>query len=187
MWSCNWLFPSCSARQAVDYQHPTEPAQVRQPLCGRLLLQHVPGIQLIATRDHYLELTTDCYFTSTRQFQCHTQNVEVNLIFDLLGSKGEGGGEGRKGRRPTSPQWQPHWNTWILHSYPGNQSFPLFNIAALHVNLSWNDSSFLSFQFENSLGKLQVVTVKAPRQIIDVGVVSSLTSDNHGTCSVASS
>ena len=26
-------------------------------------------------------------------------------------------------------------------------------------------------QFENSLGKLQVVTVKAPRQIIDVGVV----------------
>ena len=30
----------------------------------------------------------------------------------------------------------------------------------------------ISAQFENSLGKLQAVTVKAPRQIIDVGVVS---------------
>ena len=31
---------------------------------------------------------------------------------------------------------------------------------------------YISSQFENSLGKLQAVTVKAPRQIIDVGVVS---------------
>jgi len=31
-------------------------------------------------------------------------------------------------------------------------------------------------QFENSLGKLQVVTVKAPRQIIDVGIVRSVES-----------
>ena len=34
-------------------------------------------------------------------------------------------------------------------------------------------SSYIPTQFENSLGKLQVVTVKAPRQIIDVGVVRS--------------
>ena len=32
--------------------------------------------------------------------------------------------------------------------------------------------TYISSQFENSLGKLQAVTVKAPRQIIDVGVVS---------------
>ena len=32
--------------------------------------------------------------------------------------------------------------------------------------------NFFPSQFENSLGKLQAVTVKAPRQIIDVGVVS---------------
>ena len=31
--------------------------------------------------------------------------------------------------------------------------------------------SYTPAQFENSLGKLQCVTVKAPRQIIDVGVV----------------
>ena len=34
-------------------------------------------------------------------------------------------------------------------------------------------TSYTPTQFENSLGKLQVVTVKAPRQIIDVGVVRS--------------
>jgi len=35
------------------------------------------------------------------------------------------------------------------------------------------ENSYIPMQFENSLGKLQVVTVKAPRQIIDVGVVRS--------------
>jgi len=33
------------------------------------------------------------------------------------------------------------------------------------------DQEYIPTQFSNSLGKLQVVTVKAPRQIIDVGVV----------------
>ena len=33
------------------------------------------------------------------------------------------------------------------------------------------NTSYTPAQFENSLGKLQCVTVKAPRQIIDVGVV----------------
>ena len=43
--------------------------------------------------------------------------------------------------------------------------------------------TYFSFQFENSLGKLQVVTVKAPRQIIDVGVVSSIIIRIHlGVC-----
>ena len=39
------------------------------------------------------------------------------------------------------------------------------------LNESMDHSSYTPTQFENSLGKLQVVTVKAPRQIIDVGVV----------------
>jgi len=38
---------------------------------------------------------------------------------------------------------------------------------------SHQENSYIPMQFENSLGKLQVVTVKAPRQIIDVGVVRS--------------
>jgi len=41
----------------------------------------------------------------------------------------------------------------------------------LLLNESMDHSSYTPTQFENSLGKLQVVTVKAPRQIIDVGVV----------------
>eukprot|EP00090_Calanus_glacialis_P045213 TRINITY_DN8250_c0_g1_i1.p1 TRINITY_DN8250_c0_g1~~TRINITY_DN8250_c0_g1_i1.p1 ORF type:complete len:769 (-),score=302.62 TRINITY_DN8250_c0_g1_i1:299-2260(-) len=43
----------------------------------------------------------------------------------------------------------------------------------LLLNESMDHSSYTPTQFENSLGKLQVVTVKAPRQIIDVGVVRS--------------
>jgi len=43
----------------------------------------------------------------------------------------------------------------------------------LLLNESMDHSSYIPTQFENSLGKLQVVTVKAPRQIIDVGVVRS--------------
>ena len=39
--------------------------------------------------------------------------------------------------------------------------------------------SYTPAQFENSLGKLQCVTVKAPRQIIDVGVVR--VADNNPT------
>ena len=44
--------------------------------------------------------------------------------------------------------------------------------------------SYTPAQFENSLGKLQCVTVKAPRQIIDVGVVRL--ADNN-PCQVGSS
>jgi len=43
----------------------------------------------------------------------------------------------------------------------------------LLLNESMDHSSYTPTQFENSLGKLQVVTVKAPRQIIDVRVVRS--------------
>jgi len=43
----------------------------------------------------------------------------------------------------------------------------------LLLNESIDHSAYKPTQFENSLGKLQVVTVKAPRQIIDVGVVRS--------------
>jgi len=43
----------------------------------------------------------------------------------------------------------------------------------LLLNESMDHTSYTPTQFENSLGKLQVVTVKAPRQIIDVGVVRS--------------
>ena len=48
----------------------------------------------------------------------------------------------------------------------------------LLLNESMDHSSYTPTQFENSLGKLQVVTVKAPipRQIIDVGVVRSVDS-----------
>merc|ERR1719193_2405066 len=38
-------------------------------------------------------------------------------------------------------------------------------------NMDQHDTEYIPTQFENSLGKLQCVTVKAPRQIIDVGVV----------------
>merc|ERR1719193_2023918 len=43
----------------------------------------------------------------------------------------------------------------------------------LNDSLAETPGSYIPTQFENSLGKLQVVTVKAPRQIIDVGVVRS--------------
>jgi len=43
----------------------------------------------------------------------------------------------------------------------------------LNDSLTETPGSYIPTQFENSLGKLQVVTVKAPRQIIDVGVVRS--------------
>ena len=46
----------------------------------------------------------------------------------------------------------------------------------LLLNESMDHSSYTPTQFENSLGKLQVVTVKAPRQIMDVGVVRSVDS-----------
>merc|ERR1719370_2403114 len=39
----------------------------------------------------------------------------------------------------------------------------------LNDSLTETPGSYIPTQFENSLGKLQVVTVKAPRQIIDVG------------------
>ena len=42
----------------------------------------------------------------------------------------------------------------------------LLNESVVELNTSYTPA-----QFENSLGKLQCVTVKAPRQIIDVGVV----------------
>ena len=42
----------------------------------------------------------------------------------------------------------------------------LLNESVVDLNTSYTPA-----QFENSLGKLQCVTVKAPRQIIDVGVV----------------
>eukprot|EP00092_Neocalanus_flemingeri_P076161 GFUD01094428.1.p1 GENE.GFUD01094428.1~~GFUD01094428.1.p1 ORF type:complete len:645 (-),score=197.91 GFUD01094428.1:247-1908(-) len=52
----------------------------------------------------------------------------------------------------------------------------------LLLNESMDHSSYTPTQFENSLGKLQVVTVKAPRQIIDVGVVRSTDSPvSHAT------
>jgi len=43
----------------------------------------------------------------------------------------------------------------------------------LNDSLNEVSGSYTPTQFANSLGKLQVVTVKAPRQIIDVGVVRS--------------
>jgi len=43
----------------------------------------------------------------------------------------------------------------------------------LNDSLAETPGSYIPTQFENSLGKLQAVTVKAPRQIIDVGVVRS--------------
>merc|ERR1719300_914839 len=43
----------------------------------------------------------------------------------------------------------------------------------LNDSLAETPGSYIPTQFENSLGKLQFVTVKAPRQIIDVGVVRS--------------
>merc|ERR1719367_989169 len=43
----------------------------------------------------------------------------------------------------------------------------------LNDSLAETPGSYIPTQFENSLGKLQVVTVEAPRQIIDVGVVRS--------------
>jgi len=47
-------------------------------------------------------------------------------------------------------------------------------------SLTEGPGSYTPTQFENSLGKLQVVTVKAPRQIIDVGVVRSADSPTPG-------
>ena len=52
-----------------------------------------------------------------------------------------------------------------IYSLPSTNYIMVPDVLSLHL-----------FQFENSLGKLQVVTVKAPRQIIDVGVVNSLSS-----------
>jgi hypothetical protein len=36
----------------------------------------------------------------------------------------------------------------------------------------------MPLQFSNSLGKLQAATVKAPRKIIDVGILNTDTSEN---------
>ena len=37
---------------------------------------------------------------------------------------------------------------------------------------------YMPLQFSNSLGKLQAATVKAPRKIIDVGILNTDTSEN---------
>ncbi len=42
----------------------------------------------------------------------------------------------------------------------------------LHGQESGRDDQYRPVQFSNSLGKLQAITVKAPRKIIDVGVVN---------------
>jgi len=53
------------------------------------------------------------------------------------------------------------------------------NHLLLNESLGDLQPSYTPTQFENSLGKLQCVTVKAPRQIIDVGVVR--VADNNTT------
>jgi len=53
------------------------------------------------------------------------------------------------------------------------------NHLLLNESLGDLQPSYTPTQFENSLGKLQCVTVKAPRQIIDVGVVR--VTDNNTT------
>ena len=142
------LNSSFSAWQAVDHQHPAEPAQVRQPLCGWLLLHHVPG--------KWPPLS----------------NTITQIRFDIWhSSRLERRGRVRWGRRQggnfcSMTAWRNLDPTFLLRCW----KFPHFNTWS--IRLSWNEPSYMSFQFENSLGKLQVVTVKAPRQIIDVGVVS---------------
>ena len=42
---------------------------------------------------------------------------------------------------------------------------------------SKDNCEYKPHQFDNSLGKLQAVTVKAPRKIIDVGVVNAEAGD----------
>merc|ERR1719336_1901945 len=56
----------------------------------------------------------------------------------------------------------------------GNQLLLNESLVELH------SQSYTPAQFENSLGKLQCVTVKAPRQIIDVGVVRVADNNTSG-------
>ena len=54
------------------------------------------------------------------------------------------------------------------------------NHLLLNESLADLQPSYTPAQFENSLGKLQCVTVKAPRQIIDVGVVRVADNNTSG-------